>query len=302
MKMYMQALIAPLLLVSYAMSMERVAPIATNSTFDEQVIPAAGAGRIGRLRSLVELDANINVRDNEYGATALHWAIGSKDRDMTDEKRLATVQFLLNETEIDVNLTNKSGSTPLVYAIFLKRTKIAEELIKHDKTDVNIANDLGNTAIIHAQITAKSQTLYELLLKRRGEKTEAYQSPMIVPRKQTDQFMSNGFEPYHELSVSISHETHDASLARAHDIVKNGEDYVGRARAAFSLAISQGNIDIVKLLIEAGIQVNYRVLYGGVLFVSQSPVELAKNYDNAELTTFLSAWDQSNTERAIETL
>ena len=58
------------------------------------------------------------------------------------------VEFLLfNFKEINLNIQNKNGDTPLMYAIKLKRYSVARLLINNKRVNVNIQNKKGWTAL-----------------------------------------------------------------------------------------------------------------------------------------------------------
>ncbi|XP_029177130.1 nuclear factor NF-kappa-B p100 subunit isoform X2 [Nylanderia fulva] len=79
---------------------------------------AAEAGLYYAVRSLVEAGANVNNTDMSYGRTALHIAVEGSHRDI--------VEFLLKNTNIDVNKKNFSGNTALHTAVVTPGTKAKE--------------------------------------------------------------------------------------------------------------------------------------------------------------------------------
>lgn len=70
---------------------------------------AAEAGSLHAVRSLVHAGANVNNTDMCYGRTALHIAVEGGHKDI--------VEFLLKETDIEVNKCNFSGNTALHSAV-----------------------------------------------------------------------------------------------------------------------------------------------------------------------------------------
>ncbi|XP_011689448.1 PREDICTED: nuclear factor NF-kappa-B p100 subunit isoform X2 [Wasmannia auropunctata] len=76
---------------------------------------AAKAGSHYAVRSLVRAGADVNNTDMTYGRTALHIAVEGSHKDI--------VEFLLKNTNIDVNKRNFSGNTALHIAIVTPGTK-----------------------------------------------------------------------------------------------------------------------------------------------------------------------------------
>ncbi|XP_070156251.1 nuclear factor NF-kappa-B p110 subunit isoform X2 [Polyergus mexicanus] len=87
---------------------------------------AAEAGSYYAIHSLVKAGANVNNIDMSYGRTALHIAVEGGHKDI--------VEFLLKNTEIDVNKRNFSGNTALHTAVVtpgMKAKEICVLLLKY---------------------------------------------------------------------------------------------------------------------------------------------------------------------------
>ena len=98
------------------------------------------AVRSGNLRAVKEQLANgadINAGDNEFGITALSWAV------LLDDAKIA--KFLI-EKGAEVNANSRDGSTPLHSAAFLGRAEIVELLIQKG-ADANSKNYKGETPL-----------------------------------------------------------------------------------------------------------------------------------------------------------
>lgn len=64
---------------------------------------------------------------------------------------LDTVDMLLNKN-VDVNIPDTKGNTPLMLAIMLGHENVFERLLAHPDIDVNVRSDDGFTAFLHAKL------------------------------------------------------------------------------------------------------------------------------------------------------
>lgn len=132
---------------------------------DAQFFEAARTGNIEAIKSLLKQGVSINTRDPEFKATVLHWVIGSQVWQMTDQKRVEMVQFLINETDIDINATNLLNSTPLLFALYNSQEAIAELLLQQPNIDIHRTNNAGETAFTYA----KTDKIKSLLQEREND-------------------------------------------------------------------------------------------------------------------------------------
>lgn len=289
----MKNYVVPFILVAgTAYAMEKNAMI--DKTLDPQVISAARTGDINKMRALISNGANINARDEEFKATALHWAIGSKG--LSDAQRMAMVKFLTNETAIDINGTNKFKTTPLALAIFEYRPALAEELLKKERIDVNVVNVHGDTAMRYAELFGY-KNLQELILKKGGSGADAHVSRITIIRKDTEpltrEFAQNGSDPYFELLAELRKKGPDATLALARTMVKEKEEWV--LNSLYWFAISQGRFEIVKLLLDAGMA--FDTLYindesGYLRIVEKTSLQIAELYGDQPIIDLLKAYTE----------
>lgn len=100
---------------------------------------AAEAGSYDAICSLVQAGANVNSTDKSYGRTALHLAVEGGHQ--------AIVEFLLKQTNINVNKCNFSGNTALHVAIAHPGTKTKElcKLLMEHGADPNIQNNTSSS-------------------------------------------------------------------------------------------------------------------------------------------------------------
>lgn len=88
------------------------------------------------VRKLVGDGADVNHIRNDGGWTVLTMSICTR--------HLKVIKYLLNETEADVNLADRSGDTPLIYALAMRYTEDAHILLQHKDIDVNGRNTSGS--------------------------------------------------------------------------------------------------------------------------------------------------------------
>lgn len=81
----------------------------------------------------------------------------------------AFTKHLINEYNFDVNVSNKNGVTPLMYAISQKRIETAKILILDKKLNVNV-KDNDKQTYLHYMINAQLYDLAEFFLDKKKDK------------------------------------------------------------------------------------------------------------------------------------
>ncbi len=119
---------------------------------------------------LLNAGASTNLRDSEYGMTALHVAANAK----AVEKNL--VSFLV-ERGADLNAMDKKGQTALHHAVGFGRFETAQSLIDLG-ADINAVDKNGNTPLHNA---AGSDTKMVLLLLRNGASVDLVNKDGKIP-------------------------------------------------------------------------------------------------------------------------
>lgn len=177
---------------------------------------------------LVKNDADVKVTDY-YGLTALQYAIKNSSLEM--------VQWLV-EQGLDVNVTDSHGSTLLHYASLRGSQEIVQWLIEQG-LDINAKNSNRHTPLLNAACS-KSPKLVQWLVERSADVNAKDVIGLSVfyhicaNRWVTDDDKKNLF---------LWLDEHGA------DLKKNGAD------ALFQAALL-GNLELVKWLVEQGVDVN----------------------------------------------
>lgn len=179
-------------------------------------------------------DADVNARDNN-GLTALLCAAGEL---AVSTDAAGTVKALLSAPEVDVNAANRSGMTALVVAAAQGNIEVLKGLLATAKVNVNVLCEKGRTPLHHAITSWKPWTA--ILLAG-------------CPRVDVNVRDINGTTP---LMLAAEQPRLPASVARhlinCKRIDLNVSDNHGAT--ALSKAAQCGNIEVTRLLLEAGVK------------------------------------------------
>ena len=114
---------------------------------------AAKKGLIQQFIILAQFGADLNAT-NDFGEGVVHMALISKNRQMLTE---------VLKWDVDVNLVNKRGLTPLLYAIRTNDAEGCEILTNHKDLDINKCDKMGVTPL-HQSISNGTHFITEILL------------------------------------------------------------------------------------------------------------------------------------------
>lgn len=106
-----------------------------------EIHTASANGDIAQVRAMLEANPALISSEDTMGATPLHWAVQSGNKDL--------VSYLIGE-EVDLNARQKAGITPLMIAIGLGRADIVQILIKGG-ADVDQGDNSGRTPLVLAR-------------------------------------------------------------------------------------------------------------------------------------------------------
>ncbi|XP_062510650.1 transient receptor potential cation channel subfamily A member 1-like [Corticium candelabrum] len=213
----------------------RQTPSAKNQRDSRQataVHHAASEGYLEVLELLIDYNSDINARD-EHAETALHWAV-------TCEKPEA-IDFLLNRGA-DANVLSSTLETPLHTAIRLQNESTVKTLLKHSEVNVNKAGEHGRKPL-HLAATLDSINIIEQLLARGALPCSADANGMR-PLQLTAR--CGGKRHVMEHLLRIAQEV----LGYPRELVVNFKDADGMT--ALHHAVSGGNVEVAKLLLECG--------------------------------------------------
>ncbi|KAF7239291.1 E3 ubiquitin-protein ligase MIB2 [Varanus komodoensis] len=210
-------------------------------------------GQVEVVKILLQAHANINLRDEE-GDTALHYAafgnqaeiarmLVSKgaNADLLNNSKCTALYIAVNKgfTEVvqalcehncAINLPDSYGDTPLHYAITADFKCIIETLTDVPNIDFTIQNQQGFNLLHHAALKGNKVAIKKILARAR----------QLVDAKKED-----GFTALH-LAALNSHRD-----GRCDVNVKNN-----RNQTPLHLAVTQGHMDMVQLLVSEGCDVN----------------------------------------------
>jgi ankyrin repeat protein len=300
----------PLMTLFLGASLTAMEKVQNQDVSNKDFIRAAHLCIIAAMKDLIREGADANTRDKEHGATALHWVIGS--RLVNEEGQLRAIKFLLDSTDIDINQANNLGTTPLMWAIFSSKLKIAKFLLQYNdlhatvqkpgrKIDAAAVNDAGDSAMSYITVLLKASPddkelleLRELLLENGAQKADAVTRPVYFERKDdgglVSELLENGSKPYHQIRSALQTEGKAAALQVARDILQNEEDYVHWS--AYHLAISQDQKALVEIMIEAGFEFDKRYISDRDRWgIGETPIELAKSYQATKIVELLTDYD-----------
>ena len=151
----------------------------------EDIHSCAKFNKLDELVRAIREGVNINEKD-EFGATALHYAIAYKN-----EKAIS----ILLANNPDLTLQNKDGKTVLHSAIEYKLLNVAEELLKMQPLLVSVPDNFGNEPLWTACFNAhRTYDFVVILLKYKANvtaKNNAGLCPIDIAERMGDSDLLN---------------------------------------------------------------------------------------------------------------
>jgi ankyrin repeat protein len=195
----------------------------------QELNSAAHSGNITKVRELLAVPGiDVNHVDN-YQNTALLWAALQGHTEI--------VKLLLAVPGIDVNLVDDSKNTALLWAAYKGHTEIVKLLLSKE-VDVNKVDTNGYTALIWAQKKGHHDIVN--LLQREEEKRR---EPDANPSKQL-------------VIAAISQNVEE--IRRLLNVRNIDVNFIHENNTALIWGAYKGNAEIVRLLIDAGADLDYR--------------------------------------------
>ena len=176
------------------------------------------------MRLCIKHGVNVAAK-NEFGTTALHYAVADPDK----------VSALLN-SGADVNATTQLGNTPLILAARSSRSATMVRLLLDNQANPDASNAKKETALIVAASAGDLQSV-KMLLEHRGD--------LEVQRKSLD--------------IGLVHAIAAGHLDVAELLLNEGADVNGRAVfdwPVLTLAAAMNRVRIARLLLDRGARVD----------------------------------------------
>ncbi|GBN59406.1 Ankyrin-2 [Araneus ventricosus] len=207
----------------------------------KQYTPLMIAAEKGYLEILQELlrspDIDVN-RKNYYGVVALHIACA--------EGHMEVIKMLLAVKDIDVNAADrKYGFSPFMRASMRNHAEVVKILLNTPGIKINNIDASGRTALHHAASSGHEETVQVLLKDRR----------ISVNIKDN----LHGHTALH-LAVDLHHDEVARALLTHPDIDANAQDKY--CQTALHTSAYHGNVKVVEMLLESGIDVNVKTKEG----------------------------------------
>lgn len=185
---------------------------------------ACAKGTRDIIKMLITHGADVNLTSNR-GITPLHLAVKTGNKEI--------IKMLVNEGA-DINATDNSGESVIIYGIKAGKTD-AVRFMKELGADITIADNEGRTAVNYANIMGMAGMIENLLADVENHADSFGNTPL-------HQSCYNG----HSESVKAMLKNPDIEV----DAINDAGD------TPLSIAVGEGNLYIVELLLEAGANVN----------------------------------------------
>jgi ankyrin repeat protein len=219
---------------------------------------AAAFGSLEAMKLLISSGADAKA-ESEAGVTALHWCTGD----------VAKVRLLL-DLGAEVNKASRLGRTPMLVAAGTYGTLDTVKLLLQKGADVNVTDSDGFTPL-NAAANVDNAAVAKLLIEK-GASLSAKSSIGQVGTALMGAAHNGNLELTHLLLAH--HADLNAISAESDGNVKNGPVAVGNL-TALHFAVAKGSAQEVKLLLDAGAQVDPRDVRG------MTPLMLAVSTDRA---------------------
>ena len=222
---------------------------ATSIAAGADVAEAAQKKDIGALRTLVQRKIDVNAAQPD-GTTALHWAVV-----WNNEEALS----LLLRAGADVKARNRYGATPLSEAVSTGSTALVEALLKAGADAKTLTTDDGESVLMTAARAGNADVVRLLLLERGAdvnarEKYKGQTALMWAAAERHPAVVKLLLDRGADWKIrSFDRETKIPKLSAASSITP-----ISRGGfPALSFAAREGDIESARVLLDAGVDINY---------------------------------------------
>ncbi len=220
---------------------QTIIELAWKNAAGAELISAVQQGNHARVKKLLKLGANVNFQDAK-GRTALHYA-----------ETNAIIKLVI-EYKAELNLPDKDGNTPLHLAIEAQARSKILLLLDYQVDCFNARNSVGQTPLNMVVKNSPSIAIAEKLFYRavRENKFDAAKDLVDVKRKGLSQFIKSidvdmEIDGYTPLFWAVEHD----NPAMVKLILRHRCDLsIDQNKVAFYIALSKGNVAIIKILFE----------------------------------------------------
>ncbi len=222
----------------------------------------------------IEKGANVNHLDDQGNNVLL--ALIQEIIDTPEEEKekikslIDMIPWLIDEN-VDSNRCNKNGDNALMLATKHNHLKVVEKLLDYE-VDPNFINDKNETALAHAAIKGKSYIdIVSILLDYGARPNISDENGKTVIEKllEIELYLRNGKKLKMKARQNIDENENYKSVLE--EILLNGEVNLtmlnSEGNPYFFDAVENGNIDMVKMLVKYGADINqknkdgYNIIY-----------------------------------------
>ncbi|KAL3865615.1 hypothetical protein ACJMK2_042987 [Sinanodonta woodiana] len=264
--------------------------------YDKCLALASQGGFLDLVKLFVIKGANIDTESPPNKETPLHQAIIHKHEDVAlfliaegaDVNKIPTrkihnsclhvacqlgqaqVVDALLETNLQIDLKNKNGVTPLHFALMFGNVEIAKKLIEKG-CDINLSSGRLDKTPLHISSEMGSKTIAEILIEKGAD-------PMAKDRKGHSPMHYASMNGEKDIVVMLMEQNADQSEARS---LKHRRKKEMKGLTPIHYAARRGRVDVLKSLIQSGVNADLPDMYG------RSPLYLAARFGHEDVVNAL---------------
>jgi len=217
---------------------------------------------VAELERLIQSGEDVNQTDSVVNNSSLHYAAFYNHLKITK---------LLVSHDADVNLANRSGITPLMWAIEKGHTAIAKFLLSHPSLDMTSSDKQGFSALHKSVLNGNFEILRELLsVARTRTDSDCFQRILNATSNQgltaAHQAAYHGNASVLQLLIQYGADLNVLSLSKT---------------SPLHLASSRNHVDIARILVSQGVIVNQQDAH------KRTPLHYACIFGHYDVALFL---------------